>query len=262
MAWNSRARSSFSALTRALTASSWRCLDPLLGISRVPFQAPRPGAAAMHSDAGSIPSVGFRQNCASNRHPWISDGTLIHVTPKPILCWFLFLFAAFAVHAQTYPLAISDRALMNPEVLHARNWPSSLGLPPLAITRSNAGERWYGIETARGEFNPNFGNLFTPDTGWVDVAAAQSHRSHLYLQHRARMGRASARQRTGEDRALRHRRREREMRSSAGRSDEPQRELHLEGMDHRPYAEKLRRPGEARSSPPGPMQNPQLRIVE
>lgn len=133
----------------------------------------------MHSDAGSIPSVGFRQNCASNRHPWISDGTLIHVTPKPILCWFLFLFAAFAVHAQTYPLAISDRALMNPEVLHARNWPSSLGLPPLAITRSNAGERWYGIETARGEFNPNFGNLFTPDTGWVDVAA-RNHTDLIY----------------------------------------------------------------------------------
>jgi hypothetical protein len=66
---------------------------------------------------------------------------------------------------------------MNPEVLHARNWPSDLGLPPLAITRSNAGERWYNIEKARGEFDPNFGNLFTPETGWADVA--EKHHTEL-----------------------------------------------------------------------------------
>jgi hypothetical protein len=94
----------------------------------------------------------------------------MEVTPKPILFLLVFLAAASAVCAQSYPLAITDRALMNPEVLHARNWPSSLGLPPLAITRTNAGERWFSIEKARGEFDPNFGNLFTPDTGWVDIA--------------------------------------------------------------------------------------------
>ena len=68
---------------------------------------------------------------------------------------------------------------MNPEVLHARNWPSSLGLPPLAITRSNAGERWYNIEKARGQFDPNFGNLFTPGTGWVDMAE-KNHTDLIY----------------------------------------------------------------------------------
>ena len=89
------------------------------------------------------------------------------------------LLTAAVLHAQKYPLAITDRALMNPEVLHARNWPSSLGLPPVAITRSNAGERWFTIEKARGEFDPNFGNLFTPDTGWVDVAA-KNHTDLIY----------------------------------------------------------------------------------
>lgn len=99
--------------------------------------------------------------------------------PKPILPLLAFLVAASAVEAQTYPLAITDRALMNPEVLHARNWPSSLGLPPVAITRTNAGERWYNIEKARGEFDPNFGNLFTPGTGWVDMAD-KNHTDLIY----------------------------------------------------------------------------------
>lgn len=89
------------------------------------------------------------------------------------------MVAANVIHAQSYPLTITDRALMNPEVLHARNWPSDLGLPPLAITRSNAGERWYSIEKSRGQFDPNFGNLFTPGTGWVDVAE-QHHTELIY----------------------------------------------------------------------------------
>jgi hypothetical protein len=89
------------------------------------------------------------------------------------------VIAASPLFAQSYPLPITDRALMNPEVLHARNWPSSLGLPPLAITRSNAGERWYSIEKARGEFDPNFGNLFTPGTGWVDIAE-KNHTDLIY----------------------------------------------------------------------------------
>jgi hypothetical protein len=36
--------------------------------------------------------------------------------------------------------------------------------------RTNAGERWFQIETARGVFSPTFGNLFLPETGWVDTA--------------------------------------------------------------------------------------------
>lgn len=105
------------------------------------------------------------------------NATLINVTPKLILSLLAFVLAAGALPAQTYPLAITDRALMNPEVLHARNWPSDLGLPPLAITRSNAGERWYTIEKARGQFDPNLGNLFTPGTGWVDMA--EKHHTDL-----------------------------------------------------------------------------------
>jgi len=96
-----------------------------------------------------------------------------------VIAVFFLIVPAGALPAQTYPLNITDRALMNPEVLHARNWPSSLGLPPLAITRSNAGERWYNIEKARGQFDPNFGNLFTPGTGWVDMAE-KNHTDLIY----------------------------------------------------------------------------------
>ncbi len=78
-------------------------------------------------------------------------------------------WAAFA-NGQSYPMTITDRSLMNPEMLHAKNWPTKFGLPPVAITRTDAGERWFQIETARDEFSPTFGNLFTPQSGWVDVA--------------------------------------------------------------------------------------------
>jgi hypothetical protein len=87
--------------------------------------------------------------------------------------------ACSAVLSQTYPLRITDRALENPYVLHAKNWPSTLGLPSAAIMRTNAGERWYQIETARGEYSPTFGNLFLPDTGWVDMAR-KHHTELLY----------------------------------------------------------------------------------
>ena len=107
------------------------------------------------------------------------NATLIDVIPKLILSLLVFLAAAGAAHAQTYPLAIPDRSLMNPEVLHARNWPSDLGLPPVAITRSNAGERWWNIEKSRGDFDANFGNLFTPGTGWVDIAE-KNHTDLIY----------------------------------------------------------------------------------
>jgi hypothetical protein len=72
--------------------------------------------------------------------------------------------------AQTYPLKIDDRAIENPYVLHVRDWPLTLGLPNAAIMRTNAGERWFQIETARGIFSPTFGNLFLPETGWVAMA--------------------------------------------------------------------------------------------
>jgi len=81
------------------------------------------------------------------------------------------------LHAQTYPLKIDDRAIENPYVLHAKDWPPLLGLPNAAIMRTNAGERWYQIETARGVFSPTFGNLFLPDTGWV--AMAEKYHSDL-----------------------------------------------------------------------------------
>ncbi len=114
----------------------------------------------------------------ADRHVRILNATVIRVEPTPIFSLLMLLVASTAA-AQTYPLAITDRALMNPEVLHARNWPSSLGLPPVAITRTNAGERWYNIEKARGDFDPNFGNLFTPGTGWVDVAE-KNHTALIY----------------------------------------------------------------------------------
>lgn len=110
------------------------------------------------------------------------DRRLVGVTPKSLLSLLVFLIAAASTYAQrgpSYPLAITDRALMNPEVLHARNWPSMIGLPPVAIERTNAGERWYLIETARGQFDPNLGNLFTPGTGWVDVAE-KNHTAIIY----------------------------------------------------------------------------------
>src|SRR5665213_1277202 len=84
-----------------------------------------------------------------------------------------------SARAQTYPLAITDRSLENPEMLHAKNWATNFGLPPVAITRSNAGERWFSIEPERGKFNPTFGNLFTPGTGWVDTAE-RNHTDLIY----------------------------------------------------------------------------------
>ena len=93
-----------------------------------------------------------------------------------IFCWAL---RSSAATAQTYPLPITDRALENPYVLHAKNWPTTLGLPSPAIMRTNAGERWYQIETARGEYSPTLGNLFLPDIGWVDMAR-KHHTELLY----------------------------------------------------------------------------------
>lgn len=78
-----------------------------------------------------------------------------------------------------YPLKVTDSAIENPYVLHAANWPPRLGLPDAAIMRTNAGERWFSIETARGIFSPTFGNLFTPDTGWVAMAR-QYHTELIY----------------------------------------------------------------------------------
>ena len=85
----------------------------------------------------------------------------------------------FHLPAQSYPLAVPDGAISNAQVLHARNWLTTLGLPDPSITRSNAGERWYLIETGRGQFSPTFGNLFAPDTGWVDIAKAH-HTDLIY----------------------------------------------------------------------------------
>jgi hypothetical protein len=85
-----------------------------------------------------------------------------------VLAWILFLTAS--AHAQSYPLPITPQAVENPYVLHPRDWPPTLGLPNAAIMRTNAGERWFQIETARGVFSPTFGNLFLPETGWVDTA--------------------------------------------------------------------------------------------
>jgi hypothetical protein len=81
------------------------------------------------------------------------------------------------VAAQTYPLAVTDEAIENSYVLHARNWPTKLGLPNPPILRTNAGERWDLIEISRDVFNPTFGNLFLPDTGWV--AVAEGHHTQI-----------------------------------------------------------------------------------
>jgi hypothetical protein len=95
----------------------------------------------------------------------------------PILCGLL--LPALPAHAQSYPLNISDRSIENAYVLHTKNWPSRLGLPNPAILRSNAGERWFQIEPSRGNFSPTFGNLFTPQTGWVASAEA-AHSELIY----------------------------------------------------------------------------------
>jgi len=55
----------------------------------------------------------------------------------------------------------------------------SLGLRDSVIMRTNAGKRWFQIETARGTFSPTFGNLFLPDSGWVDTAK-KNHTDLIY----------------------------------------------------------------------------------
>src|SRR6476619_2433369 len=114
MAWYSRARSSFSALMRALRLSSSRSIFGS-GIGSFPFaHDPSRAAWPLTSDAG-ISRCGW---LALRRHGPLSDGqvaivtaTLIIVTPKPILCLLLFLVAAGnVVHSQSYPLPITDRA--------------------------------------------------------------------------------------------------------------------------------------------------------
>jgi hypothetical protein len=104
-----------------------------------------------------------------------------------VSCKHLSLFVAvyalivctFTSSAQSYPLKVEDRAIENAYVLHAKDWPPILGLPNAVIMRSNAGERWYQIETARGVFSPTFGNLFLPETGWVWMAE-KYHTDLLY----------------------------------------------------------------------------------
>ena len=76
-------------------------------------------------------------------------------------------------------MTIEDRSIENPYVLHPRDWPNLLGLQNAIIMRTNAGERWYQIETARGVYSPTFGNLFQPETGWVDTAA-RNHTQLIY----------------------------------------------------------------------------------
>jgi len=100
---------------------------------------------------------------------------------SPFFCFLLLTAVVFSAAAQTvtYPLTIRDASIENAYVLHAKNWPSKFGLPNPAIIRSNAGERWYQIETSRGNFSPTFGNLFTPETGWVPVAE-KNHTQLIY----------------------------------------------------------------------------------
>ncbi len=97
---------------------------------------------------------------------------VVTLKPAVILRALLLMFVCHreSADAQSYPMLIEDRAIENPYVLHAKNWPPRTGLPNPAIIRSNAGERWFQIETRRGEFSPTFGNLFTPLSGWVDTA--------------------------------------------------------------------------------------------
>ena len=107
------------------------------------------------------------QRCVSTLRSFIGSGLLVA------------LLACGVTPAQTYPLKIEDRAIENPYVLHARDWPPTLGLPNAAMMRTNAGERWFQIETARGVFSPTFGNLFLPDAGWVAMAV-KSHTDLTY----------------------------------------------------------------------------------
>jgi hypothetical protein len=107
------------------------------------------------------------------------DSKSVQFSKSFCLMLLIYVYAIASSKAQTYPLAITDRALENPYVLHARDWPPTLGLPNAAIMRTNAGERWFQLELARGEFSPTFGNLFLPETGWVDMAK-KYHTELLY----------------------------------------------------------------------------------
>jgi hypothetical protein len=102
-----------------------------------------------------------------------------HRIKVPLLILYIALVLSVCSWAQSYPLAITDRAIENPYVLHPRDWPNQLGLRDPVIMRTNAGERWFQIETARGVFSPTFGNLFLPDTGWVDTAT-RNHTDLIY----------------------------------------------------------------------------------
>lgn len=98
---------------------------------------------------------------------------LCHPLQRSIFLATTFLACCFLIAhatAQSYPLVIKDRAIENPYVLHAKDWPPTLGLLNSGIMRTNAGERWFQIEPARGQFSPTFGNLFLPQTGWVAMA--------------------------------------------------------------------------------------------
>jgi hypothetical protein len=89
-----------------------------------------------------------------------------------LVCCVLIAHAA----AQSYPLVIKDAAIENPYVLHAKDWPPTLGLLNFGIMRTNAGERWFQIEPA------------------------------LHLQHRSCMGRTAARNWRCEGCSIRYRR--------------------------------------------------------
>jgi hypothetical protein len=182
-------------------------------------------------------------------HRGIVNATLVEVRLNLFLPLLILLVSGRTVHAQTYPLRITDRALMNPQVLHARNWPSTLGLPPVAITRTNAGERWYEIEKSRGQFDPNFGNLFTPGTGWVDVAEKNQTDLIYTFSH---VPAWAARQEGNRPAKV----------APYDIDDQSRRQLHLEGMGHGADAEGLRAHRAPRSPAPRSMPDPQLRSLE
>jgi hypothetical protein len=66
-------------------------------------------------------------------------------------------------------------AIPNLMMLRTKDFPTQYGFPLPQVVRTNAGERWYQIELSRDDFScggkcgNNFGNLFTPETGWVPV---------------------------------------------------------------------------------------------
>ena len=98
-----------------------------------------------------------------------------------ILSLFVFTARGFA---QTPPEATSGVGAPNMYVLHAKDWPTggTSSLPQPFISRTNAGERWYNIEIARGTFCDTgaAGTYNSTDCETASSGYSYTHLGNLY----------------------------------------------------------------------------------